>query len=62
MDSKSKDSFTDAAFLEEPVLIDLFIRYNTAIPSSAAVERLFLQENMFYVRNDHRCRMTILIC
>ena len=37
----SKDSFTDAAFLGEPVLIELFIKYNTAIPSSAAVERLF---------------------
>ena len=41
LDSKSKDSFTDAAFLGEPVLIELFIKYNTAIPSSAAVERLF---------------------
>ena len=26
-----KDSFTDAAFLGEPVLIVLFIKYNTAI-------------------------------
>ena len=41
LDSKSKDSFTDAAFLGEPVLIELFIKYNTAIPSRAAVERFF---------------------
>ena len=41
VDSKSKDSFTDAAFLGEPVLIELVIKYSTAIPSSAAVECLF---------------------
>ena len=44
LDSKSKDSFTDAAFLGKPVLIELFIKYNTAFPSSAAVERLFSTE------------------
>ena len=38
---KSKDSVTDAEFIDEPVLIELFIKYNSAIPSSAAVERLF---------------------
>ena len=41
LDSKSKDSFTDAAFLGEPVLIELFIKYNTSILSNTAVERLF---------------------
>lgn len=41
LEGKSTDSLTDPAFNHEKVLIDIFIRYNTAMPSSASVERLF---------------------
>ncbi len=37
----SKQNYTDMTFLEEPVLVKLFVQYNTTIPSSAAIERIF---------------------
>ena len=39
IETSSKDLLTDAAFLGEQVLVDLLIKFNTAILSSAAVER-----------------------
>ncbi len=41
LQAKGIDSLADPAFNSEKVLINLFLRYNTAMPSSASVERLF---------------------
>ncbi|XP_007566495.1 uncharacterized protein LOC103147880 isoform X1 [Poecilia formosa] len=45
LEAGSKDAMTDRAFLGEQVLIDLFTKYNTPVPSSAAVWHLFCQSH-----------------
>lgn len=41
LETKPKDLLTDGIFMGERVLVDLSIKFNTAIPSCAAVKNLF---------------------
>jgi hypothetical protein len=42
-ETTGSDKLEDSDFQREPSLIDLFIEFNTPVPSSAGVERLFSQ-------------------